>query len=177
MSSSLAYSDFNHNNFSIIEKKKAKNKTIKKENIKSDLSAIINKIHNNNDDNSDLADFKPPSIPKSETTEDVEDINLKNVNVSEEDNSITPTMYNNLKSSQAEDYYKANVPYYTQMSSTSFTNKDELIDKLDKILILLEENRDEKTGHVTEEVILYSFIGVFLIFIVDSFARVGKYVR
>ena len=51
------------------------------------------------------------------------------------------------------------------MSSTSFTNKDELIDKLDKILILLEENRDEKTGHVTEEVILYSFIGVFLIFI------------
>ncbi len=177
MSSSLAYSDFNNNNFSIIEKKKAKNKTIKKENIKSDLSAIINKIHNNNDDNSDLADFKPPSIPKSETTEDVEDINLKNVNVSEEDNYISPTMYNNLKSSQAEDYYKANVPYYTQMSSTSFTNKDELIDKLDKILILLEENRDEKTGHVTEEVILYSFIGVFLIFIVDSFARVGKYVR
>jgi len=177
MSSSLAYSDFNNNSFSIIEKKKNKNKKIKKENIKSDLSAIINKIHNNNDDNSDLADFKPPSIPKSETTEDVEDINLKNVNVSEEDNSITPTMYNNLKSSQAEDYYKANVPYYTQMSSTSFTNKDELIDKLDKILILLEENRDEKTGHVTEEVILYSFIGVFLIFIVDSFARVGKYVR
>ena len=63
------------------------------------------------------------------------------------------------------------------MSSASFTNKDDLINKLDKILVLLEENRDEKTGHVTEELILYSFIGVFMIFIVDSFARAGKYVR
>jgi hypothetical protein len=26
-------------------------------------------------------------------------------------------------------------------------------------------------------VILYSFLGIFIIFIVDSFARVGKYVR
>ena len=39
------------------------------------------------------------------------------------------------------------------------------------------EQKDEKTGHVMEEVILYSFLGVFIIFIVDSFARVGKYTR
>ena len=42
---------------------------------------------------------------------------------------------------------------------------------------LLEEQQDEKTGHVTEELILYSFLGIFIIFIVDSFARAGKYVR
>jgi nitrate reductase NapE component len=42
---------------------------------------------------------------------------------------------------------------------------------------LLEEQQDIKTSHVTEELILYSFLGVFIIFIVDSFARVGKYVR
>jgi hypothetical protein len=42
---------------------------------------------------------------------------------------------------------------------------------------LLEEQRDEKTGHVMEEIILYSFLGVFIIFIIDSFARVGKYTR
>ena len=42
---------------------------------------------------------------------------------------------------------------------------------------LLEEQKDEKTGHVTEEIILYSFLGVFIIFIIDSFARAGKYVR
>ena len=49
--------------------------------------------------------------------------------------------------------------------------------KLEKILLLLEEQQDEKTGHVTEELILYSFLGVFIIFVVDSFARAGKYVR
>jgi hypothetical protein len=42
---------------------------------------------------------------------------------------------------------------------------------------LLEEQKDEKTGHIMEELILYSFLGVFMIFIVDSFARAGKYVR
>ena len=55
--------------------------------------------------------------------------------------------------------------------------QDELLHKLDKILFLLEEQRDQKTGHVTEEVVLYSFIGIFIIFVLDSFARAGKYVR
>jgi hypothetical protein len=42
---------------------------------------------------------------------------------------------------------------------------------------LLEEHQDERTDNVTEEVVLYSFLGIFIIFVVDSFARVGKYVR
>ena len=42
---------------------------------------------------------------------------------------------------------------------------------------LLEENKDQKTQNVTEELILYMFLGVFVIFVVDSFARSGKYVR
>ena len=42
---------------------------------------------------------------------------------------------------------------------------------------LLEEQQDQKTGSVTEEVVLYSFLGVFIIFIVDSFTKVGKYTR
>ena len=51
------------------------------------------------------------------------------------------------------------------------------LEKLNYMIHLLEEQKDEKTGHVMEEVILYSFLGVFIIFIVDSFARVGKYTR
>ena len=54
---------------------------------------------------------------------------------------------------------------------------DLLMKKLNYMITLLEQQQDEKTGHVTEEVILYSFLGIFIIFIVDSFARVGKYVR
>lgn len=56
-------------------------------------------------------------------------------------------------------------------------NKNQLLEKLNYMIHLLEEQKDEKTGHVMEEVILYSFLGVFIIFIVDSFARVGKYTR
>ena len=56
-------------------------------------------------------------------------------------------------------------------------NKDVLLQKLDHIIFLLEDQQDEKTGHVTEELVLYCFLGVFIIFIVDSFARAGKYVR
>ena len=42
---------------------------------------------------------------------------------------------------------------------------------------LLEESKDEKTNNVIEEVVLYSFLGIFIIFLVDSFTKVGKYVR
>ena len=56
-------------------------------------------------------------------------------------------------------------------------SKDILLQKLDHIISLLETQQDEKTGHVTEELVLYCFLGVFIIFIVDSFARAGKYVR
>lgn len=72
--------------------------------------------------------------------------------------------------------YNKQVPYYTQMSQST-GNKDQLLEKLNYMILLLEEQKDEKTGHVVEELILYSFLGVFIIFIVDSFARAGKYTR
>jgi hypothetical protein len=74
--------------------------------------------------------------------------------------------------------YKQYMPSVFQASSTdAIENKDVLMQKLDQIISLLEDQRDEKTGHVTEELVLYCFLGVFIIFIVDSFARAGKYVR
>ena len=69
------------------------------------------------------------------------------------------------------------INYLVTYSKRNISDLINIINKLDKILALIEEGRDEKTGHVTEEIILYSFIGVFMIFIVDSFARAGKYVR
>lgn len=71
-----------------------------------------------------------------------------------------------------------NVPYYNQMSlGGSVPNRDELLTKLNYMIHILEEQQDQKTGHVTEEVVLYSFLGIFIIFVIDSFARAGKYVR
>jgi len=62
---------------------------------------------------------------------------------------------------------------YSKMDNTN----DILLQKLNYMINLLEEKQDEKTNNVMEEVILYSFLGIFIIFVIDSFARVGKYVR
>ena len=56
-------------------------------------------------------------------------------------------------------------------------SKDDLMQKMNHIIQMLEDQQDEKTGSVTEELILYCFLGVFVIFVVDSFVRAGKYVR
>ena len=66
------------------------------------------------------------------------------------------------------------VPNYNQTNSN---NQNELSQKLDYLIHMLEEQRDQKTETVTEELILYSFLGVFIIFVLDSFVRVGKYTR
>lgn len=60
----------------------------------------------------------------------------------------------------------------------SFSNNDELMQKLNFIITLLEMQQDAKTNHVTEEVILYSFVGIFVIFMADVFVKFGaKYTR
>lgn len=66
---------------------------------------------------------------------------------------------------------------YRGSSSASSMSPDTLLQKINYMITLLEDQRDEKTDHVTEEVILYSFLGIFIIFVADTFVRVGKYVR
>jgi hypothetical protein len=67
-------------------------------------------------------------------------------------------------------------PYYNQSAKTGEQN-DGIMQKLNYITHILEDIQMEKTSNITEELILYTFLGVFTIFIVDSFARVGKYHR
>ena len=84
-----------------------------------------------------------------------------------------------MPSTYAAQYYKQYVPYNRMSNelSSAGANSDELIEKLNYIVHLLEEQHNEKTEHVAEELVLYCFLGVFIIFIVDSFARAGKYTR
>ena len=78
-------------------------------------------------------------------------------------------------------YSNQNLPYGStknKIEKVGSLDKNELLmQKLNYMISLLEQQQDQRTNHVTEEVILYSFLGIFIIFIVDSFARVGKYVR
>jgi hypothetical protein len=103
-----------------------------------------------------------------------------------------------LNDAQVRDYYRKLVPNfhnkpnehnsnpvnkinYTNMSQSTMpafnSSNDVLLNKINYMINLLEEQQDERTNNVTEEVILYSFLGIFIIFLVDSFARVGKYTR
>lgn len=50
-----------------------------------------------------------------------------------------------------------------------------LLKRLNYAIQLLEEKRDLKTDTVTEELILYGLMGVFIIYAVHSFVRVGEY--
>jgi len=92
-----------------------------------------------------------------------------------------------MNDSQVREYYRKLVPSYqnnprrtntnTYSQSQPGDNSQILIEKLNYMINLLEEQQDQKTGNATEEVVLYSFLGIFIIFIVDSFTRVGKYTR
>ena len=72
---------------------------------------------------------------------------------------------------------KNNSSLQQAMISNSKNGGDILLNKLNYVIHLLEEQQDDKTAHVTEEIALYLFLGVFVIFIVDSFTRLVKYTR
>jgi hypothetical protein len=57
------------------------------------------------------------------------------------------------------------------------TSDNRLMEKINYMIHLLEQQHNEKTSNITEEFVLYTFLGIFIIFIVDSFARAGKYTR
>ena len=52
-----------------------------------------------------------------------------------------------------------------------------LLEKLNYAIHLLEKQQDRRTATVTEELLLYALLGMFIICVLDNFARVGKYVR
>jgi hypothetical protein len=94
--------------------------------------------------------------------------------------NLVPNYQNkNNKTENNKNYYTESQYNFSSNNSdlNNNSNQEILINKLNYMINLLEEQQDEKTNNVTEEVVLYSFLGIFIIFVVDSFARVGKYVR
>jgi hypothetical protein len=111
----------------------------------------LNNIHSNYGDDKSVEDYYNKMLPGYKNSK-----NLKN--------------YKNTANKQ---YYKGSM----EQQPFSSPSEDVVVQKLNYMINLLEEQQDVKTNNVTEEVVLYSFLGIFIIFVVDSFARAGKYVR
>jgi ABC-type antimicrobial peptide transport system permease subunit len=140
---------------------------------------------------------KPVSVGGERTKKPEGMTNMENTSVplptNDEDLDLQNYEKNFMNDAQVRDYYRNLVPNYnhdkrsennknyykvnSNSNNLSDDNNQVLIEKLNYMINLLEEQQDQKTNNVTEEVVLYSFLGVFIIFVVDSFARAGKYVR
>lgn len=164
------------------------------------ISQMINKmtgVSGDNDGNK-LADFTPISNPviqkrtdyENEPLEDDEPVQVnpalkyKQQSTNQPANyAYNPTNLGNFGNYQNV-YSQSGVPNGrstyaaapNNMERQGFTD-NKIMEKINYMIHMLEEQQNEKTNNVTEEFLLYTFLGVFIIFIVDSFARAGKYTR
>jgi len=184
--------DHNYSN----KEKKPYNKTLKNNSSSKVLNALST-IHSFNEEDDNLTNFTPlppPTVQQKPQNEKKTFNPYKNTTIQENYNEkieLNNLDSNFLTQEKANDYYKnlfsttsaPNTPknnYYNnsqQLDQLESNNYSVLLNKLNYMIHLLEESKDEKTNNVIEEVVLYSFLGIFIIFLVDSFTRVGKYVR
>jgi hypothetical protein len=128
-----------------------------------------------------LVDFKPissPDLAKNRKEEGFESHLLKKAAGFSSPEYVPSDIGMDALSNYNKSYEAGGIlgkPYYSGKSDDGSNNG--IMQKLNYITHILEDIQLEKTSNITEELILYSFLGVFVIFMVDSFARVGKYHR
>ena len=145
------------------------------------LEKMTSAIHTDND-GSGLANFQPLQYPE------MTDLNKRNGPVQSQTTKTLqrpPTSTNfsanppplEKTGDYRQVYNTPNHTYYTAPGAGVPKNDDKLWDRLSYIIHLLEEQQNERTEHVMEEYILYVLLGTFVIFVVDSFSRSGRYIR
>ena len=191
MASSLSYSTFESNqskNLSVSKiqsQSRRKNKTIKKKPSKKAENFLnsIQEDYTDMDGNGDgLADFEPMTNPV--ITKAPDEKKEQSMPPAQSDEPVSVEAFeaineNEMAQNNYQQYMNTYVPYYSKPANQAnlHGSKDNLMKKLNYMIHLLEKQEDEKTSNVTEELVLYMFLGVFTIFCVDSFARAGKYTR
>tara|TARA_B100000963_G_scaffold260959_1_gene229165 strand:- start:540 stop:1115 length:576 start_codon:yes stop_codon:yes gene_type:complete len=191
MASSLSYSTFESNqskNLSVSKiqsQSKRKNKTIKKKPSKKAenfLNSIQEEYTDMNGNGDGLADFEPMTNPV--ITKAPDEKKEQGMPPAHSDEAVSVEAFeaineNDMAENNYQQYMNTYVPYYSKPANQAnlHGSKDHLMKKLNYMIHLLEKQEDEKTSNVTEELVLYMFLGVFTIFCVDSFARAGKYTR
>jgi hypothetical protein len=149
------------------------------------VNDLLNKITSADDaENNKMGSFQPMPNPnitaKKEEKEDMSLNILKPPNLNRQKagnfsaNDTPVAIYSSYQNSyEAPPLFKKN----TQHQHVAPVRDNKLMEKINYMIQLLEEQQHEKTANITEEFILYTFLGVFIIFVVDSFSRSGKYTR
>jgi hypothetical protein len=151
------------------------------------VQQLINNMNTEND-GQNLANFKPVDYSNSGLSETTVKplYSISNSSSSNSsDNAVISNPYSSYRDVYLGDSKMGEVSYFknNQMKSdgekpsSSSSSSDRIMEKLNRMLHILEEQQFEPTKHITEEFILYTFLGVFVIYIVDSFTRAGKYIR
>ena len=158
------------------------------------VNELLNKMNEENVEEDGLANFEPITPPDLNIKKDMEKIkkskeyfapnySYENGSSALRKNSISNQYSSHNKkegySNYNQSYEKPKTvePYYAKMGISGGSQNDKLIEKMNYLIHMMEEQQAEKTNNITEEFILYLFLGVFIIFVVDSFNKTKKYVR
>ena len=177
------------------------------QNVNNDKSSRVNDLLNemtsisHNEETDTMGEFKPMAPPEVNVKKDMQSVEtdreyvdtnssyvtssnaLKTAmdnNESYKANNNAKTQYSNYNNSYDGSNISNNRPYYANMGigNTNTGGLDnKMMEKINYLIHLLEEQQHEKTNNITEEFLLYTFLGVFVIYVLDSFARTGKYIR
>lgn len=142
------------------------------------IKNLIQNLSSNDGDR--LADFEPLERPELNKKKDEYDFEPEHVLPQTVEHKPTEFSSNQLhldKLSNYQDIYSISQSKPTNVPANVPANSNQLMEKINYMIHLLEQQHAEKVDNITEEFILYVLLGVFVIFTVDSFTRVGKYVR
>ena len=174
----------------------------KQEESKNRINDLLNNMKNVIPDNEgvNIGNFQPLRPPEISDTDKTKTTPFTNPHDTTEKNSTNLSSFIPIDLTSKEgfsnrtslassynDSYGGNLSEYMKpfisktgsplMEPKQILGNEKLIEKLNYIIHLLEEQKHEPTQHITEEFLLYTFLGVFIIYIVDSFSRAGKYIR
>jgi hypothetical protein len=168
--------------------------TLEKRNLR--VNELLNKMTSSDTEPADnkMGSFAPISPPSLNVKKDIGDNTESNPYVANVPSYLQASNdmksggnygANNSGSASLSNYQRSyeppqqlvNKPYYANMGISQGSTDSKLMEKINYMVHLLEEQSHEKTNNITEEFILYTFLGVFIIFVVDSFSRSGKYIR
>lgn len=160
MSSTLGFSELD-NTTNIKQTNNLQDK-MKRRNASPQVKSMLKQL---NDVSDDIDDYKPQLTTKKQENNNDNDINVEGFNQMDEN-------------TWNENYYQQYItPNHKQPINNDSSGNQEILDKLDYLIHSFETSEDLKKESTTEDVVLYCFLGIFMIFTVDSFVKVGKYVR